>query len=638
MQIAIAKILIENFKGIKKQEIDFGGVTNIKADNAVGKTSVFDAFCWLLFGKDSKGSTKFGVRPLDKDNKTIDFVDISVEALLYVDGKKLALKKTQKQKWVKKRGAKDQTFDGNINEFEVDEFPKSETDFNEAIRNIITDDLFIMVTNPAHFPTLNWKDQRDTLVNMVGEIRDEEVIKNNIKYAPIEEKLKEASIDEWKSKYTKALREYNIQINAIPGRIDEVSRNIVEIDFETFEAKLAELKASLEEVEGQIENHSKGFDELSTISAELFALKTQLQQIENTKRAAREKNINELQLDKNNLDNLFNSLNGKTIGLRNNTESLEQRIENNEKQLDSIRTRFKEVEAEEFNETDLTCPTCKQELQGEAKDLLINSFSEDKTARLLLLREEGIKLGKQINQDKALLSEAREDLEKYISEKTEIVGRTNKVLKSIEELPEINLEEDTEYMLIRKELSEKQKEIDSFKRPEDLTKALKEKKALILKEVDTVKEVLGQKIVIENSKLRVEELTGEQKDLAKKVADIEKILDLFEEFTKEKMNLLSEIINSKFKIVKWKLFDIQINGGLKEACELTVNGVPYRDLNSAAKVQAGLDIINTLSVINDVSAPIFIDNREGINEVPEVDAQIINLIVTKDKKMKVGVE
>ena len=103
------------------------------------------------------------------------------------------------------------------------------------------------------------------------------------------------------------------------------------------------------------------------------------------------------------------------------------------------------------------------------------------------------------------------------------------------------------------------------------------------------------------------------------------------------MDMLSDTINSKFKLVKWKLFDIQINGGLKETCELTLNGVPYTDLNSAAKVQAGLDIINSMSAIYDVSAPIFIDNREGVNSIPEVDAQVINLIVSRDQELKVEV-
>ena len=86
-------------------------------------------------------------------------------------------------------------------------------------------------------------------------------------------------------------------------------------------------------------------------------------------------------------------------------------------------------------------------------------------------------------------------------------------------------------------------------------------------------------------------------------------LYLTDEFTKTKVNLLESSINSKFKMARFKMFEVQINGGIKECCETVYEGVPYSDLNNAARINIGLDIINTLSEHYNFSAPIFVDNR-----------------------------
>ena len=133
MKIKLKKILLKNFKGAKENGIIFGEKTSIKGANATGKTTIFDAFTWLLFGKNSAGDEKFNVRPLDKDGNRIDNVEIKVSAVLDVDGKEVELSKVQKQNWVKKRGTDTATLQGNVNLFEVDGYPKLESDFKEFV-------------------------------------------------------------------------------------------------------------------------------------------------------------------------------------------------------------------------------------------------------------------------------------------------------------------------------------------------------------------------------------------------------------------------------------------------------------------------------------------------------------------------
>ena len=146
-----------------------------------------------------------------------------------------------------------------------------------------------------------------------------------------------------------------------------------------------------------------------------------------------------------------------------------------------------------------------------------------------------------------------------------------------------------------------------------------------------------KEIYKKKTKLRIEELQNEEKDISMKIQELEGEQYALEEFTKTKVELLENAINSKFQIVKFRLFDTQINGGLIECCDTLVNGVPYSDVNNAHKILAGLDIINTLIKFYNTSAPIFIDNRESINEIYPINTQIISLIVTTDSQLRIEV-
>ena len=174
MKIKLLKMRIQNFKGCKDREIAFGDRTDIKGANATGKTTVFDAFTWLLFGKDSLGNAKFDIRPLDADGNMINNLEISVEALIRVDDEEYALKKTQKQVWRKKRGTDTTEFQGNVNEFEINGYPKSEKEFKAFIAGIVDENIFNLVTNPNAFNALPWKEQREILMKFVGVMSDAE--------------------------------------------------------------------------------------------------------------------------------------------------------------------------------------------------------------------------------------------------------------------------------------------------------------------------------------------------------------------------------------------------------------------------------------------------------------------------------
>lgn len=185
MDIKLKSLNIENFKGIKLLDVDFGDKTKIKGQNAAGKTTIFDSFTWLLFNKNSAGDEKFNVRPLDTDGNRIDNVEIKVSAVLEVDGKEVELSKVQKQNWVKKRGTDTAVLQGNVNSFEIDGYPKSEADYRAYISGLANEDLFKMLTNPQYFSSMKWKEQRDILMKFVSDISDVELAQGNAEFADL---------------------------------------------------------------------------------------------------------------------------------------------------------------------------------------------------------------------------------------------------------------------------------------------------------------------------------------------------------------------------------------------------------------------------------------------------------------------
>ena len=129
---------------------------------------------------------------------------------------------------------------------------------------------------------------------------------------------------------------------------------------------------------------------------------------------------------------------------------------------------------------------------------------------------------------------------------------------------------------------------------------------------------------------RIEELKGQERDLAAEHEQLEKELFLVEGFVRAKVEMLESKINSRFKLARFKLFNEQINGGLQECCEVLFDGVPYNSgLNTGARINVGLDIIRTLSEYYQKSFPVIIDNAEAVVDLEEIDAQIICMFVSK---------
>ncbi len=677
MKMILKSIHLENFKGIKNLDVNFSNKTNIKGQNAAGKTTIFDAFTWLLFNKNSAGEEKFNVRPLDKDGNRIDNVEIKVVAVLDVDGKEVELSKAQKQNWVKKRGTDTVTLQGNVNSFEIDGYPKSEADFKAYVSNLAqSEDMFKMLTNPQYFSSLKWKDQRDILMKLTTEVSDVELAKemfdeNAYAESLIEELEKAPSTDDIRAKFSKALSEWKKKQAEIPVRIDEAEKSKVDVDVAEQELAKTDLERQIAGIDEQLKSAYKVVDDLEQQKFELQF------EINDCKRKANESLIKErraLEDKKDEATRKFNDLHKKITILERGIGDKKRRIEvlNGEKSelgeqynaeitkaFDETPYLFDESKCV-FDENSTVCSLCGQKLpedkieqlkadfetrkakaKADAADKLKAakfSFDNHKKIELNRISTLGNEKKAEVEALKAEIIDAEKNFPELRKQETEQTKIENECIKRLSELPEeADLSANEDYEALMKKEADLQAQIDSARANSTDTSVLEQKKAELETALEDAKAIIAQaanNVAIDD---RIETLRDEQKEIGQKVADQEQMLYLLEEFIRFKLNKVSESINSHFKTVNFKLFEMQLNGGMKDCCECTVNGVPYSTLNSGHRIVAGLDIIRSLSELYGVSVPIFVDNAESLNEfnVPDMDAQLILLSVSEDKQLKV---
>lgn len=642
MKAVIKQISLQNFKGCKNATYTFdGNNVTICGANGSGKTTIFDAFTWLLFGKDSLDNAKFEIRPLDKDGKQIDNVDICVSAALEIDGKEVELKKTQRQNWVKKRGSENPVLQGNVGSYEIDGYPRSEKDYKEYINGIVSDDLFKMLTNPTYFPNMPWKEQRATIMKFASDVSDIELATGDNRFAELLPEIEKApSTDDIKNKYQKSLNELKKKQVELPVRIDEISNSKVDIDVAELELIKNSLIEQIAYVKSKIADTDKQFAEYQALSDGIMELKfaeSDLVRKANEELVEKKRAIRS-QIDEKN-DYLLNISNGIQ---RNNREiaNYEYDIETGEKIRSRLAEQWKSVNAEVFDESTAICPTCHREFPTEEIESLRSAFAKSKTERLAKIEKEGTEAKQNIENAKAMIPKLQECNKDNLANKNKLEKEVTDLEKQLSELPtSIDVTGTDEYKAIQSQLAEKEQAMSQMNSADEVRKALNT-------ELDDLQSQLiecEKKIAMSQKNIkideRIEELQEEQRITAQKIADVEKMLYLLDEFIKYKLDKISDSINSQFEMVNFILFKSQLNGGIAETCECQYNGIPYGSLNSAARIQCGLDIIRTLQRMYGVFVPVFIDNRESCTNIPTMDCQVISLVVSPtDKDLRIEIE
>lgn len=641
MQAILKSMNIRNFKGCKEADYQFGEKTLIYGANATGKTTINDAFWWLLFDKDSLGNSKFNIRPLSKEGTRIDNVEIEVSAVLEVDGRDIELRKIQKQKWVKKRSSAMKELQGNENIYEIDGYPKSEKDYKEYISEIIKEELFKMISNPTYFTSLPWKEQRNILMKFACEISDLELANGNQQFVLLIDEIRKApSLDDIHKKYSKALNEWKKKQAELPVRIDEAERQKVDIDVAELELAKKDILEQISDNQAKQDDVSKQLEEYRKLTDGIFEIKFEMNDIQRKANQENDEKRKELERQKYDSERQLVSIQSAIRNKKKQIEIQENSLKMLQDDLDKAREEWTSLSKMEFDENSLVCSMCGQEYPSDKANEIKQEFEARKQKEISNVTNKGNSINANLKLQKSEMEKDKTELKLLIEREKELQSKLEVINAEYEKLPSlIDVSETDEYKKLQAALEEKERVLQESNDKNAVRNQFRMEREQLDYELKKIERELSKSELNIQLDERIEELQQEQREVAQKVADQEKMVNLLEEFIRYKMNKISEIINEKFNGLSFKLFENQINGGLKECCECTVNGVPYKDLNNGHKIIAGLKIIKALQKLYLVSAPIFIDNAEAISEgnMPEMDNQMILLVVSNDKKIKTEV-
>ena len=608
-------------------------MTSIYGDNATGKTTVYDALTWLLFGKDSSGSAKFSIKPTG-----IPGVTPTVTAILEINGEPMKLRKTLREKWSKPRGCAVAQYDGDTTEYTIDDVPRKEGEYKRMITAIIDEGVFKLLTNVHAFARdLPWKERRKQLAEVCGLPDDKAILTSAPQFSELAAALGRRTVDEYKAALMAERKGANKTLDSLPIRIDECERRARELDvldYEKAQADKVDLElrkssplADLSRLDGgtlltAAEADVKHYEaELKALDAENAAHRASQNVAVEDKRPAIKRNLDELAWTLNSLDKM--------------AEDCENSIEDAEEQLDEYRAVWRSIQAETF--TGDICPTCGQKLpaieaaQAKAK---FEQNKADREARLVkdsnLVKKnqtaqqaEHAKLKERAAQARDEYERIKAQLDAYIPPKT----------PAIEDLPGY-AERRAHVLQCIEDAREKINRIQSDQQAE--RERLNSQLSQLNMELTRVSQVLAAKAQLDETRARVDELKAEQRTQAAALEEIDRKLAMCEDFTRYRCQFITDSVNSRFKLARFRLFVEQVNGGVADCCDVMVDGVPYADLNNAMQINVGLDIIETLSEHYGLRVPLVVDNAESVTRLQEIDTQVIRLVVSEnDKELRV---
>lgn len=698
-KLKIKSLTLVNFKGMRNVTVDFGdGVTAISGRNGTGKTTIADGFAWLLWGKDSEGNsdTKFGIKTNDENGNYIPDLEHEVsgsfDAIDTETGEVTAveLRRVYVEEWQTPKESTERILKGHHTDYFYNGVPlKTKTEYDAKVAALIPEDLFKVITDPYYFLTLHWKAQREYLLRMAGTISDSDIAANRAEFAELLRRVTGKSMEEYKKEIAARRAKIEAQLEKIPTRKDEVTRNTpVAPDYAALEAEKVQIQADLADIDAAAtsaaEANRVAYERAARIQGDINAKRTEQNQIiynakESARKAAYETNrvaddaARDLAQVEQSEANETNYYNREKAVITASIATEKRRKEEAEREVAALRTRWDAVNNEQFQEKTyqaagpLLCPIfghqcadpsavnrhqCDAAAAAEAfkkrQDDERAAFYANQTARLDAMDIEGQELNKRIAQHDAEIARLTQDAAtldaKHAKSVQDYATKKEALKKVIADNPRVSTDPQIDTQALPG-WAALQQEIDRL--TADLTAATapaygmetaypSAKKAQLNARLSEIDQKLGLRSTIEANERRIVELDKEAATLAQEKAGLQIEEDLIDDFVKDRMAEVERRVNGLFDGVEFRMYKNLVNGEKEPDCVAYIGGVRYQDKNHAGQINAGLAVINALCAFHGVTAPIFVDNAESVNTFIPVNSQLITLSVSTEDSLQVN--
>ncbi len=652
--IRIKSLSLTNFRGHKSTVVDFSDLTTISGDNGTGKSTVFDAFIWLLFGKDQFDRKDHEIFPI-QDGVQMEKIDAVVSAIISVDERVFEISRTLHQNWVRPRGQAEEVYKGNETLYTWSGVPVKAGEFKSRVDDIVDETVFKLLTNPSTFLSLNWVKLREFLFQMAGGISDEAIAESNTDFKSLLEMVGGKKLAEFKTEIRARKKKAKTELDDIQPRIDQTVRLMPESkDFAAIEKEIEGIVNEIIAIDCQIQDRSKAmnaqFEAIQGKQLEINQLKREQNDIVHAKQQKNQKDAFDKNQKRTDLENEFNRAKASAKSSEEDVQSayngidmLRKRADGLNGMLAEIKERWDAENAKEYKSKEgcLICPIFGHECSdstaaskhAEAHEKAKAAFFKEQSEKLDKLEEEGVSCSEEIKKLEERIKAGvfmRKESEMKADESNSLAIDLMQTLSNmlIAEPQPVIPEELTEWQNLEEEIKAIEATIDDVQ-PVDDSELISKKSELNIKR-DGLKSELSVRETIANHMKAVKSLNARGSELAQQIADLEKQEFTIDAFNKAKIEECDRRINSMFSLVNFKLFDKTFDGNEFEICTPTnKNGVRWDATNTAEQINMGLDVINTLSRFYNVKVPIFVDRCESINEPIQAGSQMILIKVTE---------
>lgn len=638
MKIELKKLIVDNFMAYPHAEFDFFNRTIVSGRNGIGKSTIATAYTWLMFGCDYQLKDNPAVRRV-VDGKPVDDMDVSVTAVLDIDGKEVTARKVQKRKY-----KKDGISYSDDNTYYINEVPKTLKAFNEYFE--IDMNLLKMCSSPGVFLNQKTADMRSYLFGLVDNVSDLDVAKENAELSAITGLLEKYSADELTAMNKATKSKIDKELPIIDGQIKEKQRDI-QLKSDVDVAELELLKNTMSE---QLEENIKKQTDAEALEKDIqkksdgiLELKFQLSGLQTQANDANLNKIREIQHKINDANAFVDSIHEE---IRKNGVAVD-RIKSEISEKDSAREllakKWVDVNNEKFDDNSTICPTCHRDLPDEEIKRIFSEFKESKQKRLCEIEAKGSALREEVEKSKPVLVELESVAEENMKKLNSVLSKLDEYHKQLDAIPKVvDISDTEEYKKLSAEIDAKEAEMQKSMKIDDMRGKLKLEENEIRRKLSECESQISKSDTSADDQ-RLEELRDRRIDMEQKKADAEKILYLLCELEKAKNQKLSAEINKHFGVIQWQLFEVNKSGGYKSVCIPTVDGKSILSTmsNKGNQIIGKVDICNSIQKINDLSVPVFLDDSESLDVKNKervskaVGCQLIMLEVTDSNKLSV---
>ena len=625
----IREMKLNNFRGIKELTVNFDGKNAaIFGANGTGKTTVANAFCWLLTGKSVTGEKNFSPKTVGMKK-----AEHSAEAVFVSDdgANTISLKKVFKEKWKKPRG-QEAVLAGHETILYVDGLKVKDAEYQEAIEKLLPGiDNIEALTIAGHFTEgLSVKERRSILFQLFnGSIEN---LIDLPEFMELKVSLEGRSVEDFRKFSEAGRKQAQAWLDEAPASIsllESTKENIIEGNIEAVQE---ELHAEEEKLHSLIA--AAGSSDKETEKARL---KRELDDAE-YQYSVKQREMEEAWSTQLRAEKLALSvISDEQVEKIRKIKSLEKQVAEQMEEQEKLRKAFRDVAGKKWDEAQAVCPTCHRPLPADEAQQMRAEFEENSAS----IKADIVKKGKQLTETIKKLEAEKADTKKEVEVLEKSIASQHEAIHMLQakEPSKIPYNQTAEYAAKYKEYKAKLASIEEGCKAQ--SEDSREKIEALKTEIESKRDYLAKLKGNANIELKIAEIKEQKKVMLKRLEGFEKAVYMADTFMDKRAKMAEDEINSHFSCIKFKLFEPQVNGGMKEVCEPLIPNrdgqmVDYKSANTAAQINANLEIMEALAKAYGVSVPIFIDGAERVSKIRKMDCQTIALVVSaKDDVLRV---